>query len=124
MPGEEVSDVVNISINNNLPFKPGVYYACVSPGEVSGIKVTFKFADGSYGVKQNDQLCTLPRNWITDFGVIDDNVVRDFVDDGTDDTTVAASAYGFDYEGLLQQNHPRLFMNEQDFIAFDHVSAL
>ena len=108
---------VSMSQPNGAAFEPGVYYACVSPNDISGVRVIFHYADGSSGSKvKKNRACELRRNYITDFGVIDDNVTRKFDEDGTVDESYSASSYGFDYESLGKRNHPRLFMDETGFI--------
>lgn len=98
-------------------FSRGTYYACVCPSSVSGVRVIVSFADGSRGSKvKKNKPCTLERNHVTDFGVIDDNITRVYEDDGTDDQTYAQSAYGFDYLALLSKQHPRLFLDGEGFI--------
>ena len=110
------SDIVVLKTSDGRCFEPGCYYACVSPGDLTGIRLDFHYADGSTGMKSKEGVtCPLVRNYITDFSVIDDGVVRTFADDGTDDDYAAISAFGLNYDGLLSQNHPRLFVDEYYF---------
>ena len=109
-------NAVSLSQPADAAFEPGVYYACVFPNDISGVRVIFHYADGSTGSKvKKTTACTLTRNFITDFGVIDDNVTRKFEDDGTTDESYSSSSYGFNYESLGKRNHPRLFLDETGF---------
>lgn len=107
---------VSLSQPEDAAFEPGVYYACVSPNNISGVRVIFHYADGATGSKvKKNTACTLARNTITNFGVVDDNVTRKYEDDGTTDDSYSASSYGFNYEKLGKRNHPRLFLDETGF---------
>lgn len=106
-------DSVSLFQPSGNPFEPGVYYACVFPNEISGVQLVFHYADGSIGSKvKRTTACPLVRNYITDFGVVDDNITREFEGDGTTDENYAASSFGFDYESVGTKNHPRLFIDE------------
>lgn len=109
-------NAVSLSQPEDAAFKPGVYYACVFPNDISGVRVIFHYADGSTGSKvKKTKACPLTRNYITDFGVIDDNVTRVYDGDGTKDDNYPSSSYGFNYASLGKRNHPRLFLDETGF---------
>lgn len=119
--GSVSSTAVSVQQEGGAAFAPGVYYACVAPGDISGVRVIFHYADGSTGSKvKKIKACSLQRNYITDFGVVDDNVTRKFDGDGTTDESYSASSYGFNYEKLGKRNHPRLFLDEGGFNDLKH----